>query len=48
MFIEFFKSSEETYRRKVCEAREAIKEYKGRDATETEIEDYLLTEVSYN
>jgi len=43
MFREMFESSEETYHRKICEAREAIREYKGREATEKEVEDYLYT-----
>jgi hypothetical protein len=44
MFEELFESSEETYRRKRCEAREAIREHKGREPTEKEIEDYLYTD----
>ncbi len=44
MFREFFESSEETFRRKRCEAIEAIKEYKGREPTEKEIENYLYTD----
>lgn len=44
MFREIFEPSEQTYRRKVCEAKKAIREYKGREATEKEIEDYLYTD----
>lgn len=40
---EFFESSEQTYKRKKCQAIEAIREYKGREPTEKEIEDYLYT-----
>ena len=44
MFKELFETSEQTYRRKRCEAIEAIKEFKGRKPTEKEIEDYLYTD----
>ena len=44
MFREIFESSEQTYRRKKCDAIEAIREYKGREPTEKEIEDYLYTD----
>lgn len=43
MFREIFESSEDTYRRKVCKAKEVIREHKCREATEKEIEDYLYT-----
>lgn len=39
----FLETSEEYARRKECEAAEAIREAKGREPTEKEIEDYLLT-----
>lgn len=39
----FFETSDEYYIRKRCEAKEKIKIEKGRDATEKEIEDYLLS-----
>ena len=41
MFEELFETSEQTIRRKKCEAIETIREYKGREPTEKEIEDYL-------
>ena len=44
MFKELFETSEQTYRRKRCEAIETIKEHKGREPTEKEIEDYLYTD----
>lgn len=44
MLREIFEPSEETYNRKVCEAKRAIFEHKGREATEKEIEDYLCTD----
>lgn len=44
MFEELFQSSEQTYIRKKCQAIEAIREYKGREPTEKEIEDYLCTD----
>lgn len=44
MFEEFFRSSEEAYRKKICEARDAIRQYKGREPTEKEIDDYLFTD----
>ena len=44
MFRELFESSEQTCRRKRCEGIEAIREYKGREPTEKEIEDYLYTD----
>ena len=44
MFREIFESNEETCRRKICEAKEAIREYKSRKATEKEVEDYLYTD----
>ena len=37
MFEELFESSEETYRRKRCQAVEGIREYKGREPTENDI-----------
>lgn len=40
---ELFESSEQTYIRKRCQAVEAIREHKGREPTEKEIEDYLYT-----
>jgi len=40
---ELFESSEQTYRRKKCQAVEAIREHKCREPTEKEIEDYLYT-----
>lgn len=43
MFEELFESSDETYRRKKCRAIETIREYKGSEPTEKEIEDYLYT-----
>lgn len=43
MFEELFESSEQTYRRKKCQAIDVIREYKGREPTEKEIEDYLYT-----
>ncbi len=44
MFEQIFESSEQTYRRKKCQAIEAIREYKGREPTEKEIDDYLYTD----
>ncbi len=43
MLEEFFESSEETYRRKRCKAMETIRQYKGREPTEKEIDEYLLS-----
>lgn len=43
MLEELFESSEETYRRKKCQAIETIRECKDREPTEKEIEDYLCT-----
>lgn len=44
MLEELFESSDETYRRKKCRTIETIREYKGREPTEKEIEDYLYTD----
>lgn len=44
MLKELFESSEQTVRRKRCESIESIREYKGREPTEKEIEDYLYTD----
>lgn len=43
MFEELFEPSEETYRRKKCQAIETIRECKGREPTEKEIEYYICT-----
>lgn len=43
MLERLLESSEQYYRRKRCEAIESIREFKGREPTEKEIEDYLLT-----